>query len=563
MTEYLQDLRARQERSRPAGTPSQVVYPLGEVSLPEHLAHWAGRAPDRLAVVHRGTELTYRELDGLVRRLAGWLEAEAGVRAGDRVAVYLPNCPHFTAAMLAVLSLGAVHVPVNPMFQRAELGYELRDSGAEVVVALDSLLPLLRSVRAETPVRAVLAVPAAEAAGAEGPAPGLEEAETPWAQAAAHAPAAPRPADLDALAALNYTGGTTGMPKGCMHTQRHMLYTAASCAGATGQGEGLVALCYLPVFWIAGEDLGILTPLVCGGTAVLLPRWDAGEVLRAVDRYRATVMVGTVENYLELLDRPDLADYDLSSLSDPSAVSFVRKLDPEVRRRWSEAVGPGSVLREAAYGLTETHTFDATPYGMAEGDRDLLAEPVFCGVPVPGTDIAVVSFETGEPVPLGTEGEIVVRSPSVTTGYWNKPEATARQLRGGWLHTGDNGRIDEDGCLHYLGRDKDLIKVKGMSVFPAEVEVLLGRHPGVASAAVVAAEDPDSGQRPVAFVVPAAGTELDAEELRAWAARNMAPYKVPLVEVVERFPMTATGKVRKVDLAEQAGKAADRARTRR
>src|SRR5690606_27270658 len=279
--------------------------------------------------------------------------------------------------------------------------------------------------------------------------------------------------------------------------------------------------------------------------------------LRAVDRYRATVMVGTVENYLELLDRPDLADYDLSSLSDPSAVSFVRKLDPEVRRRWSEAVGPGSVLREAAYGLTETHTFDATPYGMAEGDRDLLAEPVFCGVPVPGTDIAVVSFETGEPVPLGTEGEIVVRSPSVTTGYWNKPEATARQLRGGWLHTGDNGRIDEDGCLHYLGRDKDLIKVKGMSVFPAEVEVLLGRHPGVASAAVVAAEDPDSGQRPVAFVVPAAGTELDAEELRAWAARNMAPYKVPLVEVVERFPMTATGKVRKVDLAEQGGKAAE------
>ncbi|WP_276322884.1 AMP-binding protein [Streptomyces sp. F001] len=202
--------------------------------------------------------------------------------------------------------------------------------------------------------------------------------------------------------------------------------------------------------------------------------------------------------------------------------------------------------------MTETHTFDATPYGMVEDDRDLKAEPVFCGVPVPGTDIAVVSFETGEPVEIGEAGEIVVRSPSVMTGYWNKPEATAKQLRDGWLHTGDNGRIDEDGCLHYLGRDKDMIKVKGMSVFPAEVEMLLGRHPDVHTAAVVPADDTARGQVPVAFVRLRPGTATDASALRAWASENMAPYKVPLVEVVHEFPMTATGKIRKTELTDRA-----------
>ena len=234
------------------------------------------------------------------------------------------------------------------------------------------------------------------------------------------------------------------------------------------------------------------------------------------------------------------------------AVSFVRKMSPEVRHRWREAVGEHSLLREGAYGMTETHTFDATPYGFAEGDRDLLAEPVFCGIPVPGTDVAVVSFETSDPLPLGEAGEIVVRSPSVTTGYWRNPEATATQLRDGWLHTGDNGRIDEDGCLHYLGRDKDMIKVKGMSVFPAEVEMLLTRHTAVRTAAVVPADHPEKGQVPVAFVSLEPGASLEEAELEAWARTAMAAYKVPRVALVTEFPMTTTGKIRKVELVERA-----------
>jgi len=560
--QYLRDLRARQARVTPAGTPSNVVYPLGEISIPGHVAHWAALYPDRAAIIFQGRTVTYRELDALTRGLAGWIEA-VGVRARDRVAVYLPNCPQFIIAMMAVLHLGAVHVPVNPMFQSAELEYELKDSGAEVVVTLDTLLPVLETVRSESSVREVLVTTAMEMSrtGQE-PSTDIVSDRGPlsvWADAVAHAPTAGRPSDLDELAVLNYTGGTTGLPKGCEHTQRHMLYTAVAMAAATLRrpGAGNVTLCYIPIFWIAGESLGILYPLVLGGTSVLMPRWEPGQVLEAIDRNRVTTMTGTVENYIELLGHPEFSRHDLSSLVDPMAVSFVRKLSPEVRHQWSFAAGPTSLLRESAYGLTETHTFDAMPYGFADDDKDLRAEPVFCGIPVPGTDIAVVSFETGDPVDIGQVGEIIVRSPSVMTGYWQKPEESAKQLRDGWLHSGDNGRIDEDGCVHFLGRDKDMIKVKGMSVFPAEVEMLLSRHPDVQSAAVVPADDASKGQQPVAFVSVSPGSGTDAATLQAWAAQNMASYKVPLVEIVDDFPMTATGKIRKIDLVSRAQEIVD------
>lgn len=562
--QHVRELRTRQDRVRPAGTPSEVVHPLGEITLPQHVTHWATRTPERAAIVFQGATITYADLDDQIRRLAGWLAA-IGVSPGDRVGVHLPNSPQFVITMMAVLRLGAVHVPVNPMFHSAELAHELSDSGAEVVVTLEALLPTLRSARDDAPVRHVLVTTATEmsahpeTSGDVAPHDAGSHHVSRWADALVHPPTDTAVDDLDALAALNYTGGTTGLPKGCEHTQRHMLYTAATSAAATRQyaDGGYVALCYIPIFWIAGEDLGILNPLVLGGTSVLMPRWDAGQALRSIEEHAVTTMVGTVENYLELLDHPDVADHDLSSLADPMAVSFVRKLDAGVRDRWAAVAGADSLLREGAYGMTETHTFDATPYGLTADDRDLRAEPVFCGIPVPGTDIVVVSPDTAEPLALGQAGEILVRSPAVMTGYWRRPEDTSRQLRRGWLHTGDHGRLDEDGCLHYLGRFKDMIKVNGMSVFPAEVETLLGRHPAVRTAAVVAADDATTGQRPVAFVALADDAAADAEELRAWATETMAPYKVPLVEVVETLPTTTTGKIRKVDLSPRAQEVAD------
>lgn len=534
---YLTDLRARHDRVRPLGIPVEPVYPLGQpATVPSHVSHWAAQAPDRAALIFEDRRWTYAELDDQHRRLAGWMSSQ-GVQPGDRVAVYLGNCPEFVIAFLAILRLGAVHVPVNPMFQPAELAHELKDADPTMIFTNKALAPLVEaaSVRIDD-----LDVVLTDAPGA-------------WDEALQSPPREADAGDLDSVAALNYTGGTTGLPKGCMHSQLDMVYTVASAATATrmSHGEEFVGLCYLPIFWIAGEDLGILIPFVLGGTSVLMGRWDAAAVLDAIESHGVTLMTGTVENYLELMAQPNVRDRDLSSLLDPQAVSFVRKLTPEVRRQWADTV-PGSLLRESSYGMTETHTIDVTPYGFADEDFDLTAEPVFAGLPVPGTDVAVVEFGTQRPMPLGEVGEIIVRSPSVTSGYWRNESATQEQLVDGWIHTGDSGRIDEQGLLHYLGRNKEMIKVNGMSVFPADVEMLLTQHEAVDSVAVVPADDPDTGQRPVAFVVPHADAEVTEADLVAWSVKNMARYKVPLVALVPELPMTATGKVRKHELADRA-----------
>lgn len=534
---HLADLRTRQDRARRGRQADTVRLRAGERTVPGYVHHWAATAPDRPALVFDGRATSYRELDESSSRLAGWL-AGRGVRPGDRVGVHLPNCPQFVVAMLAVLRLGAVHVPVNPMFKAAELRHELIDSGARLVITRTELAAGVEEVRADTLVHDVLCADTDD-----------------WHEALAHAPHGPVADDLDAPAALNYTGGTTGMPKGCEHTQRHMVYTATAIDSGRAPelpAEGIVSLCYLPVFWIAGENLGILAPLVSGGTSVLLARWDPAAVLAALERYRVATMAGTVENYLELLDQPGVAERDLSAFTAPLTVSFIRKLTPEIRDRWRRTVGGHSVLREASYGMTETHTSDTSTLGFQEGDRDLHSDPVFCGLPVPGTDIMVVDFATGEPLPLGERGEIVVRGPSVLTRYWRAPGATAAALREGWLHTGDIGAVDEEGCLHYLGRDKDMIKVNGMSVFPTEVETLLGRHPDVLAAAVVAVPDERRGQRPYAYVRTVPGSTLTAEALGEWAGASMAAYKLPGIELTDDLPLTATGKIKKTELTARA-----------
>lgn len=547
-TQHLQDLRQRQKRVRPAGTPRDVVHPLGDLTVPGYVDAWAQRQPDDAALVHDDVVMDYRELADRHARWAGWLRAK-GVAPGERVGVHLGNVPEFVIAFLGTLRAGCVHVPVNPMFQHAELVHELRDSGASVVVTSAALAERLCAAAAATDVHTVVVL----ATGGD-PLPAVEGVEVVrWSDTEATAPLREVAGDLDALAALNYTGGTTGLPKGCEHTQRHMVYTAVSASGANGfDGTRVVSLCFIPVFWIAGEDLGILIPLVTGGTTVLLERWHAATVVDLVERYRVTTTAATVESYLDLLRVPGVAERDLSCFTAPMTMSFIRKLTPEVRRQWSEVVGPGSVLREGSYGMTESHTVDVVPYGFHEGDHDLLTEPVFCGLPVPGTDVVVVDPATAEPMPLGEAGEILLRSPSIMTGYWRNPQASAQQLRDGWLHTGDTGYLDDDGCLHYLARSKDMIKVNGMSVFPAEVEMLLAGHPDVVSVAVVPADDASTGQRPVAFVSLVPGSSLTATGVEEWAREQMATYKLPLVEVVEAFPLTDTGKIRKPELLGRA-----------
>ncbi|OPF91312.1 AMP-binding protein [Rhodopseudomonas palustris] len=557
--EYLAKLHELWAKAWPKDTPREPQYLHGEVALSEYLRAWAKSAPLRPAVIFYGHVTTYADLDEQSDRFAALL-LQKGVKKGDRVAVFLPNCPQFHIVFFGILKLGAIHVPVSPLSRAFELSYELNDTDAEVIVALDQLAGVVEQVRAETSLREVIVTSFADVipsdptipvpdsvSGSRIIVPGATDLLS--ALAALPKPEPLPPAALDEVAALNYTGGTTGMPKGCVHTQRDMVYTAAANHGiSVVADQNSVFLSFFPEFWIAGENFGLIFPLFTGATLVLLARWDALGVLTAIQRYKVNVTAMPVDGAVELMDHPRFKEFDLSSLSQVRVVSFVKKLNPTYRKRWKDLTG--TILTEAAWGMTETHTSNTFTAGFQGDDFDLVSQPIFVGLPVPGAEFKITDFETGKLVPLGGEGEIRVRTPSLLKSYWNKPEATAESLVDGWLRTGDIGTIDPQGFLHFLGRRKEMLKVKGMSVFPPEIEALLGQHPKVLGSGVVGRDDPGKGQVPVAFIQlkPEAEGTITPAELQAWCAERMAVYKVPEIRIIDALPMTATGKVKKQEL---------------
>lgn len=557
--EYMEQLHALWSKTWPKGIARTPQYPHGEVALTEYLRAWAKQRPQKPAVIFYGHVTTYADLDQQSDRFAALLQAK-GVRKGDRVAVFLPNCPQFHIVFFGILKLGAIHVPVSPLSRAFELAYELNDTDAEVIVALDQLATVVDQVRGETKLREVIITSFADVIPAKPTIPAPDSITTPRldikgatdllpALAAMPAPVSLPPANLDDVAALNYTGGTTGMPKGCVHTQGDMVYTAAANHGiSVAADEDSIFLSFFPEFWIAGENFGLIFPLFAGATLVLLARWDAVSTLAAIDKYKVNITAMPVDGAVELMDHPRFKEFDLSSLSQVRVVSFVKKLNPDYRKRWKDLTG--TVLTEASYGMTETHTSNTFTAGFQDNDFDLISQPIFVGLPVPGAEFKITDFETGELVPFGGEGEIRVRTPSLLKSYWNKPEATAESLVDGWLRTGDIGSIDKDGFLHFLGRRKEMLKVKGMSVFPPEIEALLGQHPAVLGSGVVGRDDPDKGQVPVAFIQlkPEAIGTTRPDDIRAWCAERMAVYKVPEVRIIDALPMTATGKVKKQEL---------------
>lgn len=554
---YLATLERLWEQAWPKGLARDITYPQGEVPLTEYLRAWARQQPEKPAIIYYGAATSYAELDRQSDRFAALL-ASKGIGKGDRVAVFLPNCPQFHVAFFGILKLAAVHCPVSPLSKAFELDYQLRDTGAVAIVALDQLMPVVREVQAASALREIFVTSLAEAMPKTPsiPPPAAALAARidcpdatdllPSLPAFADAPL-PEAADLDAIAALNYTGGTTGMPKGCVHTQRDMVYTAAANLSLLPPRPDGVPLAFFPEFWIAGENSCLIFPVVAGQTLVLLTRWDPLAVLTAIDRYKVTSTVMTVDGALELMDHPRFGTFDLRSLDTVRVVSFVKKLNIDYRDRWRRVTG--SILAEAAWGMTETHTSNTFTTGLQDDDFDLKARPTFVGLPVRGTAFKICDFETGALLPLGAEGEICCRSPSLLKGYWNKPQATAETLRDGWLHSGDIGIIDEAGYLHFLGRRKEMIKVNGMSVFPGELEALLGQHPAIGGAAVVARPDAARGQVPVAFVLlkPEHAGVTD-EEIAAWCRARIAVFKVPEIRILPALPMTATGKVKKQEL---------------
>lgn len=560
--QYIERLENLWDKNWPNELPKQPHYPFGEIPLTEYLKKRAELTPDKACIIFYGKEVTFRELDDLSTRFASYLKS-IGLKKQDRVAVFLPNCPQFLIAFYGILKAGCVHVPVNPMFKEQELLYELNDTGARVVITLDHLYSIVQSVKDKTFLEEVIITNIQDFLPA-----------TPTIPLHESMPVVPIPSpgstslvsvlerkipeysviesSLDDLAALNYTGGTTGMPKGCEHTQRNMLYTAV-CSNTYSYllSEDDIRLTYMPVFWIAGENGGVLAPVVTGATHILLYRWDTNAVLEAIQYYKTTVINGVFDNFVQLMEHPDIEKYQLSSIQTATVSSFIKKLSVDYRKRWQELTG--SNIRESSFGMTETHTMDTFTTGFQKNDMDINSKPVFCGLPMPGTKIKIVDFNSGELLPLEQEGEIAIQTPSLMRRYWNKEEETNKAFRDGWFYTGDTGTLDQEGFLHFLGRRKEMLKVNGMSVFPSEIEVLMGKIPGIEGCGVVGQEDSKKGQIPVAFVQlkPEYKGHLDEKQIHEWCKENMAIYKVPVIRIIDSLPLTTTGKVKKVELQKQ------------
>lgn len=520
-----------------------------------YLKAWALIQPSKPAYLFYGHQLSYKDLHDLSLKFATLLGG-LGYNKGDRIAVFLPNIPQFAIVFFGILLRGCIHVPINPSLKKYELLSLLNDSGAVAIVTLDRLACLVAGIRLQTSVRTLIVTSYADAVpvASEWPLPFTTERtacvdtlDLMTALSTIFVPDEPQPPDLDDCATINYTGGTTGLPKGCIHTHRNMLYTASTaCTVAPGMDASDTVLCVYKLFWITGENVGLLFPIFAGATCVLLSTWDPLVFLKAVERYRVTRARLFVDATADVTAHPAMTKYDLSSLR--SLDLGVQQLTAKHRSDWRRCVG--ITARPSGWGMTETHASDTYTVGMQDGDRDLVGPYRFIGLPMPGTVIKVCDHRTGATLPIGVPGEMWVKTPSLFRGYWNDAAYTATALVSGWLRTGDAGLIDEQGYLYYVGRFKEMLKVNGVSVFPAEVERILVQHPYVACAAVVGRPDGRRGEMPVAFVcLTASGPSRTAvSELRRWCRTNMAAYKLPELRALEAMPTTATGKVDKDQL---------------
>lgn len=486
------------------------------------------RCPDRVALVDGEKELTFRELEGLSNACAHALK-EAGISPGDRVALFLTNSAEFEIAIFGGSKAGAIITPVNPSFKEAETRYQLQDSGAKLLIVEESLLPVIEAIRGELPdLRKVIVV--AEEQATEGY-PNFER----WVLA--HPPSPPPEVSIvprDDLIALPYSSGTTGLPKGVMLTHRNLVSNYVQFVASHRMTERDSGLVFLPLYHIYG--IMIMGGLIlAGATQVLMPRFETEKALRLVERHRLTLFYGVPPALLAISQLPNLEEYDLSSLR--YIMSGAAPLPPEVRRRVQERTG---VLTFMGYGLTE-----ASPLTHLNPPVEELVKEASVGPPVSDQDQKVVDLETGEKeLPPGEVGELVIRGPQVMKGYWNAPEETDRALRDGWLYTGDIVRVDEEGYVFILDRQKEMIKYKGFAVAPAELEALLHQHTEVADAAVIPKADPEAGEIPKAFIVPVNNPPPEPKDVMAFVRERVAGYKqIREVEFIDAIPKTGSGKI--------------------
>jgi len=491
------------------------------LNLASLLTESAARTPDAPAVRLGEVELSYAELDERSARLATLLR-EKGLQQGDRVGVMLPNVPEFPVTYYGVLRAGGIVVPMNVLLKRREIAFYLEDSGAKLLLAWHGFAAEARDGAADAGAEPIEVEPAAFAAA-------LAEHE-PSADVAATAE--------DDTAVILYTSGTTGKPKGAELTHANLARNAEVSSRTTCEiAAGDVVLGALPLFHSFGQTVAMNASLRVGACLTLVPKFDPGEALTTMQSDRVTHFYGVPTMYGALLHHPERERFDTSSLR--TCITGGASMPVEVLRGFEEAFG-AKVME--GYGLSETSPVACSNHP----DRERKAGSI--GTPIEGVEMQVVD-EDDNPVAQGEVGEIVIRGHNIMKGYWQRPDATEEAMRGGWFHSGDMARTDEDGYFYIVDRKKDLIIRGGYNVYPREVEEVLYEHPKIREAAVLGVPHDEWGEEIGAAVVLHDGEELSAEEASAYVKDRIAAYKYPrLVWFVDDLPKGPTGKILKREI---------------
>jgi long-chain acyl-CoA synthetase len=527
--------------------------PLPDVIVPEHrsaLAAFRDQVRHRPAaplVTYFDRTLTAAELDRHSDALAAELEQHQ-IRRGDRVGLHMQNMPQFVIALLAIWKIGAILVPLNPMLRTRELEHQLSDSGAVALITLDTLWEEAgRDAAAGTAVKLVITASAVDLqsrndarlfAGVRRAVPPDAEDFAALLTAGAGSRPAPREPALDDVAFLCYTSGTTGPPKGAVSSHRNVITLAQVIRDFTELNAGSRILGLAPLFHITGLMVQLIPALITGVPIVLSYRYQPGVMLDAILEYRPTFAVGPITAFIGLLQDPGCTRGHFQSFD--RIHSGGAPISPATARLFEERTGHQLL---GAYGMTEaTSATHLGPKGYP-APVDLSSGALAVGIPTPGTTVRIIGDDGVEVAP-GTPGEVVLESPGVCSGYWNKPGETAATIRDGRLYSGDIGVMDKQGWLYLVDRKKDLINCSGFKVWPREVEDALHEHPAVREAAVVGVPDAYRGETVKAYVSLNAGAAVAPGELIAFAGERLAPYKRPrLLDILPDLPKTSSGKI--------------------
>jgi long-chain acyl-CoA synthetase len=536
-----------------------LTFEAGKQPIHEYLRLRAREMPEKAAIIFYGREISYRELDEASDRFANYLLRQ-GVKKGDRVAIFMANCPQYVIAHFGTQKIGGIVCPCSPLFKEMELTYELNDAETEILVTWDILMPIAGKVIGETRVKKVVVTNLNDFLPSKPTLPLVDSMKIPkqtipgsddFMEIILKGESTPPQVDINLdedIGLFQYTGGTTGLPKGSMLSFYAALFKTAAVCTIAGITKDTINLVSMPVFHIAGMVAGMNSCIYAGATQILFTQFDILATMAAIQRYKANFWYSAVPMNVGIMRHPEAQKYDLSSLKLCLTSSFGIALTEEISAQW-RAFTKGGLLIEGAYGLSETHTADTYV------PRDKVKYGTM-GIPGFEADFRIVDLaDRSKEMPLGEAGEIALKNPGVFKGYWRKPEETKNTLIDGWVYTGDVGKFDEDGFLYLLGRVKEMIKVSGFSVYPEEVEYMLNKYPGVAQSAVIGIPDPQKMEVVKAFIVMQPGKFATEEEIKAWAKQNMSPYKVPAqIEFRTALPLLGTGKILRRALKEEASK---------